>query len=102
MYLGRIVEVTDKYRLYDEPQHPYTQALLSAVPEPDPDIRKERVILQGEVPSPANAPVGCAFNTRCPRVMDVCRNVRPPLMETGAGHLTACHLYDGEANVRLA
>ncbi|MBY0011786.1 ABC transporter ATP-binding protein [Paenibacillus typhae] len=95
MYLGRIVEVTNKHSLYTTPQHPYTQALLSAVPEPDPDIRKERIILQGEVPSPANAPVGCAFSTRCPHVMDVCRNVRPPLAETGPGHLTACHLYTG-------
>ncbi|SET99296.1 ABC transporter ATP-binding protein [Paenibacillus sp. NFR01] len=93
MYLGRIVEVADKTTLYAEPQHPYTQALLSAVPEPDPDLRKERVILQGEVPSPANVPVGCAFNTRCPKVMDVCRSIKPGLAETGAGHLAACHLY---------
>lgn len=93
MYLGRIVEVTDKHKLYSGPQHPYTQALLSAVPEPDPDIRKERIILQGEIPSPADAPIGCAFNTRCPRVMDVCRNVRPSLVETEFGHHTACHLY---------
>ncbi|MBP2116147.1 ABC transporter ATP-binding protein [Paenibacillus silagei] len=102
MYLGRIVEITDKHKLYARPQHPYTQALLSAVPEPDPDIRKERIILQGEVPSPANAPVGCAFNTRCPRVMEQCRVIRPPLMETESGHFTACHLYDGEANTPLA
>lgn len=93
MYLGRIVEVADKTALYAEPRHPYTQALLSAVPEPDPDLRKERVILQGEVPSPANVPVGCAFNTRCPKVMDVCRSVKPGLAETDAGHLAACHLY---------
>ncbi|WP_151733147.1 ABC transporter ATP-binding protein [Paenibacillus tengchongensis] len=93
MYLGRIVEVTSKRQLYVTPQHPYTQALLSAVPEPDPNIRKERIILRGEVPSPANAPVGCAFHTRCPRVMEVCRNVRPPLLETDGGHFTACHLY---------
>lgn len=93
MYLGRIVEITDKHKLYSSPKHPYTQALLSAVPEPDPDNRKERIILQGEVPSPANAPIGCAFNTRCPRVMEVCRNVRPSLLETEPEHLTACHLY---------
>ena len=93
MYLGRIVEITDKHKLYSSPEHPYTQALLSAVPEPDPDHRKERIILQGEVPSPANAPIGCAFNTRCPRVMEVCRNVRPSLLETEPEHFTACHLY---------
>lgn len=102
MYLGRIVEITDKHKLYARPQHPYTQALLSAVPEPDPDIRKERIILQGEVPSPANAPIGCAFNTRCPRVMERCRVIRPPLIETEAGHFTACHLYDEEANTPLS
>ncbi|WP_238652728.1 ABC transporter ATP-binding protein [Paenibacillus piscarius] len=94
MYLGRIVETAAKSGLYSGPQHPYTQALLSAVPEPDPDIRKERVILQGEVPSPADVPAGCAFNTRCPRVMERCRSVRPLLQETEAGHWTACHLYD--------
>ncbi|QWU17164.1 oligopeptide transport system ATP-binding protein [Paenibacillus sophorae] len=102
MYLGRIVEITDKEKLYSHPQHPYTQALLSAVPEPDPDLRKERIILQGEVPSPANAPVGCAFGTRCPHVMDICRNSRPQLAETEAGHLTACYLYDGESRTQLA
>ncbi|MBY9081300.1 dipeptide ABC transporter ATP-binding protein [Paenibacillus sp. HN-1] len=101
MYLGRIVEITSKEILYANPQHPYTQALLSAVPEPDPDLRKERVILQGEVPSPANAPVGCAFHTRCPHAMDICRNVRPQLAETEAGHLTACYLY-GETQTQLA
>ncbi|MDR9855990.1 dipeptide ABC transporter ATP-binding protein [Paenibacillus sp. VCA1] len=93
MYLGRIVEIADKQLLYDSPQHPYTQALLSAVPEPDPDVKKERIILQGEVPSPANAPVGCAFHTRCPKAMKICSEVRPQLLDTGNGHLTACHLY---------
>ncbi|MDR0268350.1 dipeptide ABC transporter ATP-binding protein [Paenibacillus sp.] len=93
MYLGRIVEIADKQRLYDKPQHPYTQALLSAVPEPDPDLKRERIILQGEVPSPANAPVGCAFHTRCPQVMNICSEARPQLHDTGDGHLTACHLY---------
>ncbi|MBE9913360.1 dipeptide ABC transporter ATP-binding protein [Paenibacillus donghaensis] len=93
MYLGRIVEIADKQRLYETPQHPYTQALLSAVPEPDPDLKRERIILQGEVPSPANAPVGCAFHTRCPQAMKICSEVRPQLQDTGEGHLTACHLY---------
>ncbi|MFF2911863.1 ABC transporter ATP-binding protein [Paenibacillus sp. NPDC057934] len=95
MYLGRIIEITDKHSLYSHPQHPYTKALLSAVPEPDPDIRKQRIVLQGEVPSPANAPVGCSFHTRCPQVMEVCRKERPPLLETGSSHFTACHLQDG-------
>ncbi|GAB6988057.1 ABC transporter ATP-binding protein [Paenibacillus pini] len=99
MYLGRIVEIADKEKLYADPQHPYTQALLSAVPEPDPDVKPKRIILQGEVPSPANAPIGCAFNTRCPKVMDVCRTDRPPLRDTGEGHSTACHLYTGAAEV---
>lgn len=93
MYLGRIVEIADTAQLYDTPQHPYTRALLSAVPEPDPDYRPERIILQGEVPSPANAPVGCAFHTRCPVAMEVCRRKRPDLMETVPGHHTACHLF---------
>ncbi|MBW4838851.1 MAG: dipeptide ABC transporter ATP-binding protein [Paenibacillaceae bacterium] len=93
MYLGRIVEIADKHKLYSAPQHPYTQALLSAVPEPDPDKKSERIILQGEVPSPANAPVGCAFHTRCPMAMEVCRTHRPELAETDNGHLTACHLF---------
>lgn len=93
MYLGRIVEIAQKNKLYSSAQHPYTQALLSAVPEPDPDIKPERIILQGEVPSPANAPIGCAFHTRCPKVMDLCRTHRPELAKTEEGHLTACHLY---------
>ncbi|MFC3748886.1 ABC transporter ATP-binding protein [Paenibacillus sp. GCM10012306] len=102
MYLGRIIEITDKHSLYSHPQHPYTQALLSAVPEPDPDIRKERIILQGEVPSPANAPVGCSFHTRCPHVMEVCRKERPPLLETDTAHFTACHLHDRTTHSQLA
>lgn len=94
MYLGRIVELTDKERLYDNPMHPYTQALLSAVPIPDPDVKKERVILQGDVPSPANAPKGCAFHTRCPVAMDICKSDRPVFQDQGAGHYVACHLYN--------
>lgn len=99
MYLGRIVEIAEKNKLYSVPQHPYTQALLSAVPQPDPDIKAERIILQGEVPSPANAPIGCAFHTRCPKVMDICRSKRPELAETEDGHQTACHLYSKESAV---
>ncbi|MEF2966453.1 dipeptide ABC transporter ATP-binding protein [Paenibacillus sp. M1] len=93
MYLGRIVEIADTEELYASPQHPYTKALLSAVPEPDPDVKPERILLQGEVPSPANAPVGCAFHTRCPLAMDICRSKRPELAATGSGHQTACHLF---------
>jgi oligopeptide transport system ATP-binding protein len=96
MYLGRIVELADKEQLYRDPKHPYTQALLSAVPIPDPDVKRDRIILQGDVPSPSNAPVGCAFHTRCPKAMDVCRTSRPQLTDMGARHLTACHLYTAQ------
>ncbi|SEC45733.1 dipeptide ABC transporter ATP-binding protein [Paenibacillus sp. GP183] len=96
MYLGRIVELGNKEQLYRDPKHPYTQALLSAVPIPDPDVKRDRIILQGDVPSPSNAPIGCAFHTRCPKAMDVCRSSRPQLMDMGAGHLTACHLYSAQ------
>jgi oligopeptide transport system ATP-binding protein len=96
MYLGRIVELADKEQLYRDPKHPYTQALLSAVPIPDPDVKRDRIILQGDVPSPSNAPIGCAFHTRCPKAMDVCRASRPQLTDMGAGHLTACHLYTAQ------
>ena len=96
MYLGRMVELADKDDLYEDPKHPYTQALLSAVPEPDPDIEKERIILEGDVPSPANPPAGCAFHTRCPFAMDICSKVRPELEPAGDEHFVACHLYNGE------
>ncbi|WP_442604543.1 ABC transporter ATP-binding protein [Paenibacillus sp. KN14-4R] len=95
MYLGRLVELTNKDKLYDNPKHPYTQALLSAVPTIDPDgDRRERIILQGDVPSPANAPAGCAFHTRCSHAMEICRAVRPALQDTGSEHFVACHLYN--------
>ncbi|MFD1037526.1 ABC transporter ATP-binding protein [Virgibacillus byunsanensis] len=93
MYLGRMVELTEKDKLYDKPKHPYTQALLSAVPLPDPDIVKERVILQGDVPSPSNPPSGCAFHTRCPQAMDICKETRPHFEEIEDNHYVACHLY---------
>lgn len=93
MYLGRMVELTEKNRLYDHPMHPYTQALLSAVPIPDPDVKKERVILRGDVPSPSNIPKGCAFHTRCPSAMDICKSTRPTFQDHGNGHFVACHLY---------
>jgi peptide/nickel transport system ATP-binding protein/oligopeptide transport system ATP-binding protein len=94
MYLGRMVELTDKEKLYDNPKHPYTQALLSAVPLPDPDLQKERIILKGDVPSPANPPSGCAFHTRCPHAMDICKEVRPEFKPVEDNHFVACHLYE--------
>jgi oligopeptide transport system ATP-binding protein len=97
MYLGKIVELADRNALYDDPLHPYTKALLSAVPIPDPVIekRRERIILTGDVPSPINPPSGCHFHTRCPYVMDVCKQVDPVLADQGDGHFVACHLYPG-------
>jgi oligopeptide transport system ATP-binding protein len=95
MYLGRIAELASREDLYAKPLHPYTEALLSAVPEPDPTIeaRRKRIILKGDVPSPANPPKGCSFSTRCPRVMDICRRVNPGLAEVEPGRMVACHLY---------
>jgi oligopeptide transport system ATP-binding protein len=92
MYLGRLVEVAEKEEFYGNPLHPYSQALLSAIPRSDPKVRKNRIILKGDVPSPANPPAGCPFHTRCPKVMDICRTVTPPLKATETGHLAACHL----------
>jgi peptide/nickel transport system ATP-binding protein/oligopeptide transport system ATP-binding protein len=91
MYLGRIVEIGPKAAIYDFPSHPYTQALLSAVPEPDPDAAKARIILKGDVPSPANVPPGCSFHTRCPIAEAICRTTPPQLTETTQGHFAACH-----------
>jgi oligopeptide transport system ATP-binding protein len=95
MYLGKLAELADRDELYNNPMHPYTQALLSAVPIPDPVIeeKRKRIILEGDVPSPANPPKGCHFCTRCPRVMDVCREVDPEFRDLGGGHWVACHLY---------
>ena len=94
MYLGRIVEQAPRRALFANPQHPYTEALLSAVPVPDPDpaTRRERIILPGDVPSPINPPSGCRFHTRCPYVFDRCRTESPELKEMAAGHHVACHL----------
>ncbi|MFZ1753928.1 MAG: dipeptide ABC transporter ATP-binding protein [Caldilineaceae bacterium] len=96
MYLGKIVELADRDELYANPKHPYTQALLSAVPIPDPEIEKkrQRIILEGDVPNPANPPIGCNFNTRCPRVMDICRQSDPEFRDDGNGHHVACFLYE--------
>jgi len=91
MYLGRIVEIGPKKQIYGMPQHPYTQALLSAAPEPDPDRKGKRIILEGDVPSPKRVPSGCSFHTRCPIRQDICGIERPPLREVAPGQLAACH-----------
>ncbi|MFQ5623721.1 MAG: ABC transporter ATP-binding protein [Paracoccaceae bacterium] len=94
MYLGKIVELAPRDELYNAPRHPYTEALLSAVPEPDPQIAAshERIILEGDVPSPANPPDGCNFCTRCPKVGEICRYETPAWQHLGGGHYAACHL----------
>ena len=94
MYLGRMAEMADKDDLYSNPKHPYTQALLSAVPDPDPDYQRERIILKGDVPSPSDPPTGCAFHTRCPYAMAVCSELRPEFQKVYNNHYVACHLYD--------
>jgi oligopeptide transport system ATP-binding protein len=97
MYLGKIVELTDRKELYDNPLHPYTKALLSAIPIPDPVVEetRQRVILEGDVPSPVNPPVGCNFSTRCPVVMDVCHEQEPEFVDVGGGHWVACFRVPG-------
>ncbi|HSV82232.1 MAG TPA: dipeptide ABC transporter ATP-binding protein [Ramlibacter sp.] len=94
MYLGRIVEMAPKRALFAQPQHPYTQALLSAVPVPDPKAARRRILLKGDVPSPVNPPSGCAFHTRCPHAFDRCRSETPLLRPVGEGQVAACHLHD--------
>jgi oligopeptide transport system ATP-binding protein len=95
MYLGRIVELAETAQVYSEPLHPYSQALLSAVPIPDPQVAlaRKRILLTGEVPSGYNLPRGCRFNTRCWRKLDVCSDVEPDLKEVKPSHCVACHLY---------
>ncbi|TVY04238.1 ABC transporter ATP-binding protein [Cohnella terricola] len=92
MYLGRLVEVADKQDLFSRPLHPYTQALLSAIPNANPDAKRERIVLGGDLPSAAQAPSGCAFHTRCPYAMELCSKVMPRMVERERGHVVACHL----------
>ncbi len=98
MYLGKIVELAPRDALYASPKHPYTEALLSAVPEPDPNLEsaRDRILLEGDVPSPSNPPAGCNFCTRCPKVMAVCKEHEPITREVAPGQFVACHLYDEE------
>jgi oligopeptide/dipeptide ABC transporter ATP-binding protein len=93
LYLGRMMELVESEELFTDPLHPYTQALLSAVPIPDPDAKRERIILQGDLPSPANPPSGCPFHTRCPVAKPVCRERVPEWKEVKPNHYVACHLY---------
>ncbi len=94
MYLGRIVEIAPATKLYRDPKHPYTQALLSAVPSLEPGVKRQRILLSGDVPSPADVPRGCAFHPRCPHAMSICREQTPPDKEIEPGHRTACWLYE--------
>ncbi len=94
MYLGRLVEIGKDSNLYGNPKHPYTQALLSAIPIPDPTKKSDRIILTGDVPSPINPPKGCSFHTRCNKCMQICKEVEPTMREFEDGHFVSCHLYD--------
>ena len=93
MYLGKIVEIADKRALYEKPMHPYTKALLSAIPVPKIGGKQKRQVLQGEVPSPIKKPTGCAFHPRCPHCTDICRRQDPALIQCPDGHCVACHMY---------
>jgi oligopeptide transport system ATP-binding protein len=101
MYLGKIVELATDRELYQNPSHPYTEALLSAVPRPDPAIKKQRIILPGDVPSPINPPSGCRFHTRCLYAKADCRTVEPALQDIGGGHYVACHYWKDVQAKRL-
>ncbi len=96
MYLGNFVEVGDKEKIYSNPMHPYTQALLSAVPVPDPTAKRERILLEGSIPSAHKPPTGCKFHTRCPKCMECCKTQVPERYEVDDGHYVYCHLYDKE------
>jgi len=91
MYLGKIVEVASREKLFSQPQHPYTQALMSAIPVANPKIKRQRIILPGDPPSPLNPPAGCRFHTRCPEAVAICSQEIPPLIDLGGEHICACH-----------
>ena len=93
MYLGSMVEYGSTQDIFENPMHPYTEALFSAVPVPDPNVKMNRIILSGDIPSPINAPKGCKFHTRCGKCMDICKEVAPQFKDYGNGHMVACHLY---------
>ncbi|WP_243014147.1 oligopeptide/dipeptide ABC transporter ATP-binding protein, partial [Brevibacillus borstelensis] len=94
MYLGRMVEMAPTAEMFAEPLHPYTKALMSAVPVPDPEAARERIVLTGDVPNPQSPPTGCTFHTRCPYVMDSCRQAVPEWREVSPGRHVACHLFE--------
>ena len=94
MYLGNMVEYSDTEELFKNPLHPYTKALFSAIPIPDPDAQMNRIILEGSIPSPANPPSGCKFHTRCSECMSICKHCAPEYREVTPGHFAACHLYN--------
>ncbi|WP_047983519.1 ABC transporter ATP-binding protein [Ornithinibacillus californiensis] len=94
MYIGKIVETADKKTLFEKPAHPYTRALLSAIPVTDPEVATTNEVLEGDIPSPANPPTGCRFHTRCKFATEICRKVEPELKDIGDGQLVACHLYE--------
>lgn len=94
MYLGKIVEITSTENIFNEPRHPYTQALISAIPIPDPDIKKERIILKGDMPNPLDIPKGCRFHMRCIHAKEICKKIEPELKINKKDHFTACHLVD--------
>ena len=96
MYLGSMVEFSDTEAIFAEPLHPYTKALFSAIPIPDPDVKINRIVLEGSIPSPANPPAGCKFHTRCANCMEICKTQAPEYHEVKPGHFCACHLYDGK------
>ena len=91
MYLGKVMEIAKRDDLYKNPAHPYTQALLSAIPIPDPTVKKERILLEGDTPSPVDPPVGCRYCTRCANAKEICKTQEPVLKEIEDGHLAACH-----------
>lgn len=94
MYLGSLVEYGSRDDIFDSPAHPYTEALLSAIPVPDPTVKTNRIVLEGSIPSPANPPEGCKFHTRCAKCMDKCKTEIPVQKEISPGHFVCCHLYD--------